>query len=393
MNRTRPTLPLPSTDAQDASHALQAMIIAQIAAQGGWLSFARFMELALYAPGLGYYSGGASKLGKSGDFTTAPEISPLFGKTLAHFCFPLLQQSRSQIMEFGAGTGKLAHDILQELHAQGVALEKYYIVEVSGQLRAQQEQTLAAFTEVEWLEQLPNSFEGVMIGNEVLDAMPVQLVQKDAQGAGWREMGVSFNKIGESAELVWQTQPCSPQLLQQLQEQIPHADSLPPGYVTELHAQAASFMRSVSSMLAAGRGAAIWFDYGFAAHEYYLDQRRAGTLMCHYRHHAHAEPFYWPGLQDITAHVDFSLMARAALASGLDLLSYSNQAGFLLEAGLARLLEQLDVQDVVNYLPQVNAAGKLLAAHEMGELFKVLVVGKAVHLADGWGRIARQARL
>jgi SAM-dependent MidA family methyltransferase len=152
-------------------------------------------------------------------------------------------------------------------------------------------------------------------------------------------------------------------------------------------------MRSVSSMLAGGSGAAIWLDYGFAAHEYYLDQRRAGTLMCHYRHHAHAEPFYLPGLQDITAHVDFSSMAKIALESGLELLSYSHQAGFLLDAGMAQLLQELDPQDVKTYLPQTNAVNKLLAPHEMGELFKVLVLGRNVHLPASWGRFARQARL
>lgn len=389
MNRSRLQLPAPEADALAASTALQALIAAQIKVTG-WLSFARFMELALYAPGLGYYSGGATKLGKSGDFTTAPEISPLFGATLAEFCLPIMQQSAPQIMEFGAGTGKLAHDILQHLQQQGQSPEKYWIVEVSGQLRAQQEQTLAAFPQVEWLEALPSSFHGVILGNEVLDAMPVHLVQKDAQGQAWQEMGVALDEHGQFA---WQTQPCSAHLWAQLQAQIPHADQLPPGYLTELHPHAASFMHSVSGLLAQGQGAAVWLDYGFAADEYYLDQRRAGTLMCHYRHHAHAEPFYLPGLQDITSHVDFTLMAHQALAAGLDLLSYTNQAGFLLDAGMSRLLETLDPQDTSRYLPQVNAVGKLLAPHEMGELFKVLVAGKGVQLAEDWGRFGRQGRL
>jgi len=396
MNRSssRTQLPLPSADALAASEQLKAVIRAQMTAYGGWLSFARFMELALFAPRLGYYSGGATKFGKDGDFTTAPEISPLFGQSVAQFAMPLMQQSKRQMLEFGAGSGKLAHDVLSRLHQQGFVLEKYFIVEVSGQLRAAQEERLAGFSEVEWLEQLPEQFDGVIIGNEVLDAMPVQLVQKDESGDNWSELGVVWQAMSENdGEFAWQTRPMSDQVQQQLTTQIPDAENLPPGYISELHSHASAFMRSVSSMLAGGSGAAIWFDYGFAAHEYYLDQRRNGTLMCHYRHHAHAEPFFLPGLQDITAHVDFSAMAKMALASGLELLSYSHQAGFLLDAGITQLMQELDPNDVKHYLPQTNAVGKLLAPHEMGELFKTLVVGKNVHLPPDWGRFARQARL
>lgn len=396
MNRSssRTNLPLPSADALAASQQLQRLIRAQIDAFGGWLSFARFMELALYAPRLGYYSGGATKLGKDGDFTTAPEISPLFGQTLAEFSMPLMQQSKRQMLEFGAGSGKLAHDVLSRLRQQGFVLEKYFIVEVSGQLRAAQEAQLAGFSEVEWLEQLPEQFDGVIIGNEVLDAMPVQLVQKDQQGDAWQELGVVWQQISDDeGEFAWQVRPVSSQVQAQIATQIPDVESLPPGYTSELHPHACAFMHSVSSMLARGSGAAIWLDYGFAAHEYYLDQRRSGTLMCHYRHHAHGEPFYLPGLQDITAHVDFSAMAKIALASGLELLSYSHQAGFLLDAGIAKIMQELDPNDVKSYLPQTNAVGKLLAPHEMGELFKVLVVGKNVHLSANWGQFARQARL
>ncbi len=382
-------LPIPSSAALAASQQLQQLLCAQIAASGGWLSFARFMELALYAPGLGYYSGGAIKLGKDGDFTTSPEISPLFGASLADFVSPLMAQSKPQLLEFGAGSGKLAHDLLTRLQARGLLPEKYFIVEVSGQLRAVQEEKLAAFPQVEWLEQLPTRFDGVVIGNEVLDAMPVQLLQKDEVGDNWQEMGVACAEDG--VNFIWQKQPLRAQTQAQLAFQIPHAASLPAGYLTELHPHACAFMRSVSSMLASG--AAIWLDYGFATHEYYLDQRRNGTLMCHYRHHAHAEPFYLPGLQDITAHVDFSSIAKVALENGLELLSYSHQAGFLLDAGIMQMLQELDPSDAKNYLPQTNAVSKLLAPHEMGELFKVLVVGQGVQLPANWGRFARQARL
>lgn len=389
MNQRTAQLPLPDAEAQAASVALQQMIAAQIQAHAGYLSFARFMELVLYAPGLGYYSGGSTKLGEGGDFTTAPEISPLFGASLAQLIATLMQQSQAQIMEFGAGSGRLAHDILARLQQQEIAVEKYFIVEISGQLRAQQEQVLAAFPQVEWLDQLPAEFHGVVIGNEVLDAMPVHLVQKNDSDNTWQEVGVGL----DANQFAWCKRPLSSALAQQLQMQIPAPESLPAGYLTELHPHACAFMRSVSTMLAAGQGAAIWLDYGFAAHEYYLDQRRNGTLMCHYRHHAHAEPFYLPGLQDITAHVEFSSMAQTALQAGLELLSYSNQAGFLLAAGLPRLLQEMDAQDAGNYLPQVNAVGKLLAVHEMGELFKVLVLGRGVSLPPDWLALARQARI
>ncbi|MBI3228927.1 MAG: SAM-dependent methyltransferase, partial [Burkholderiales bacterium] len=191
------------------------------------------MELALYAPGLGYYSGGATKLGKDGDFTTAPEISPLFGASLAQFAIPLLAQSKPQMMEFCAGSGQLAHDILTELARCGVTLEKYFIVELSGQLRARQQQKLEAFPQVEWLDALPATFDGVIVGNEVLDAMPVQLVQKDADGQGWQEMGVICSTDAEGhSQFGWQTQPASAAIMAQLQAQIPQAESLAPGYLT-----------------------------------------------------------------------------------------------------------------------------------------------------------------
>lgn len=380
-------LPQPGAEAQAASAALQQLIRAEIQSSGA-IPFARFMELVLYTPGLGYYSGGASKLGKDGDFTTAPEISPLFGASLAQVMRPLLQQAGGQIMEFGAGSGKLAHDILQELQGQGVAVEKYYILELSGELRARQQQALARFPQVEWLDALPSTFNGVVLGNEVLDAMPVHLLQKE--DTGWQEVLVG---LAEDGQFAWQQQAAGPELMRQLALQIPQPEALPPGYLTELHPSACAFIRSVAHMLSAGRGAAVFIDYGFAAHEYYLPQRRNGTLMCHYRHHSHDQPFYWPGLQDITAHVEFSTLAACAREGGLDVLSYSNQAGFLLEAGITRLLERSDASDARNFLPQANAVGKLLATHEMGELFKVLVLGCGLSLAPDWGRFARQLRL
>ncbi len=379
------SLPVPDSDALAASHALQHRIAADIAQQSGAISFARFMELALYAPDLGYYSGGAAKLGRDGDFTTAPEITPLFGAALAGVAAAIIAQSAPHILEFGAGTGKLARDILLELARLGVHLERYAIVELSGELRARQQLALADFPQVVWLDDFPPAFDGVVIGNEVLDAMPVQLVRKDADG--WRELAVTV----EQGEFAFVARAPGADLLAQLALQVPDADNLPEGYVSELHPIACGFMASLARML--GTGAALLLDYGFPAHEYYLDQRSAGTLMCHYRHHAHPDPFYLPGLQDITAHVDFTAMARAAQDAGLDVIAYMSQAAFLLGAGIGELLLRTDPADAQAFLPQANALQKLVSPAEMGELFKVLVVGRAVQLPEALARADRSVRL
>jgi SAM-dependent MidA family methyltransferase len=382
-------LPQPSPDALAASYTLTQLIADEIARHDGWISFARYMELALYAPDVGYYSGGAAKLGKDGDFTTAPEITALFGETLAHAVGELMAQSASHILEFGAGTGKLAVDILTECARAGITVESYAIVELSGELRARQQQALADFPQVVWLDGFPPAFSGVVLGNEVLDAMPVSLVVKS--DTGWLERGVSVN----DGTFVFEDRACD----QGLVEQIPDAEALPFGYVTEVHPVAAGFMRALAAMFAAGfeqsgkGGAAILIDYGFPGSEYYLDQRSAGTLMCHYRHHAHDDPFYLPGLQDITAHVDFTAMAYAAVRSGLEMVGYMSQAGFLLAAGLADRLARTSPEDAVHYLPKTNAVQKLTSPAEMGELFKVLVVGKDVQLQDQFDRADQSFRL
>ncbi|RZT05902.1 SAM-dependent methyltransferase, MidA family [Duganella sp. CF402] len=368
------SLPVPSSDALAASHALQHLIAAEIESNAGAISFARYMELALYAPGLGYYSGGSAKLGKDGDFTTAPELSPLFGAALAQVAAAIIAQSAPNILEFGAGTGKLAFDILTELAAAGVTVERYSIVELSGELRGRQQEKLRGFPQVEWLDAMPASFDGVVFGNEVLDAMPVQLVIKNPQG--WQELQVTVS----DGRFQYLEAPASAELLAQVARQIPEHELLPVGYVTELHGIACGFMATLARMM--GKGAAFLFDYGFPAHEYYFDQRATGTLMCHYRHHAHPDPFYYPGLQDITAHVDFTAMALAAQEAGADVLGYLNQSGFLLGAGIGELLLRTDPADAVAYLPQARAMQKLVSPAEMGELFKVLAVGKGVELPD-----------
>ncbi|MBO9536373.1 class I SAM-dependent methyltransferase [Herbaspirillum sp.] len=382
-------LPEPGADALAASHSLQQLIAGEIAAAGGWISFERYMELALYAPQVGYYSGGAAKLGKEGDFTTAPEISPLFGATLAHLATELIAASESianVFLEFGAGTGKLAFDILSELKSRDQLPQQYFIVEISAQLRARQRETLGEFAAlVEWLDALPESFSGIVLGNEVLDAMPVRLAVK-SDGA-WLERGVTVNAQGtfEFADRAVDGLPV---------EQIPDAGELPDGYLTELAPVATGFMRTLARMIARGEGAAaILPDYGFPAAEYYLDDRAQGTLMCHYRHHAHPDPFYLPGLQDITAHVDFTAMAVAAVEEGAEVLAYTSQGAFLLNAGIGELLLRTSPEASAQYLPQANAMQKLISPAEMGELFKVLAIGKNVEWPQRMLRHDRTHRL
>ncbi|MBV6322797.1 class I SAM-dependent methyltransferase [Duganella violaceipulchra] len=382
------SLPVPSSDALAASHALSHLIAAEIARNDGAISFARYMELALYAPDLGYYSGGSAKLGKDGDFTTAPELTPLFGAAVAQAAAAIIAQSAPQILEFGAGTGKLAFDILTEMAVAGVAIERYFIVELSGELRARQQEKLRDFPNVQWLDEFPDAFDGVVVGNEVLDAMPVHLVTRHPQG--WHELQVTVR----DGRFDYLETPAGAELQAQIALQIQQHDSLPVGYVTEVHGVACGFMATLARMLRNGRAnAAFLFDYGFPAHEYYLGQRATGTLMCHYRHHSHPDPFYYPGLQDITAHVDFTAMALAAQEAGAEVLAYLNQAGFLIGAGAGDLLLRTDPADALRYLPQAKALQKLLSPAEMGELFKVLVIGKNVVLPDAIAAQDRSHRL
>ena len=359
------SLPDPPADALQASLALQSRIRQAIAADDGWISFSRYMDLSLYTPGLGYYAGGAVKLGKDGDFTTAPEISALFGATLARFASDLFGGAPLNILEFGAGTGKLAGDLLSAAAESGTKIASYQIVEVSSELRARQQRALANYPQVEWLDAPPAAFTGLVIANEVLDAMPVPLlVRRDGR---WLERGVAL----DGSDFRFVDRECE----QGMAGQIPGEPSLPEGYLTEVHPQQAGFMRLVGEMLRAGNGgAALMIDYGFPASEYYLPQRSGGTLMCHYRHHAHTDPFYLPGLQDITSHIDFSEIARAGLDAGLEVGFYMSQAAFLIGAGLPNLLDRQGAADPLHWLPLSNAVQKLTSPAEMGELFKAMLL-------------------
>jgi SAM-dependent MidA family methyltransferase len=384
-----PSLPPPTTDALAASEQLTSHIINEIVQEGGWISFARFMELALYTPKLGYYTGGAQKLGQDGDFTTAPLISSLYGRTFAHIVAALFSQTQKNIMELGAGTGKLAFDILTELTKQGIVIAQYIIVDLSGELQKRQEETLQAFPQVVWLNHIPPSFSGIIIANEVLDAIPVHLVTKTP--SGWQECGVSI----KDQQFVFSSKNCDPHLIQA----IPEADNLPIGYLTEIHPIAEGLISTLSQSITQGfkdtqqGSVAFLIDYGFPAREFYLDQRHQGTLMCHYRHHVHTDPFYLPGLQDITAHVNFTAMAQRAIDQGLDILGYYTQANFLINGGISNFLSAISPDDAQHYVPLAHGLQKLLSPAEMGELFKVLVIGLHTELPTTFAHQDQSYRL
>lgn len=377
-------LPEPSADALIASRALESLIRNDIRAHGDWISFARFMELALYAEGLGYYAGGSSKLGKDGDFTTAPEITPLFGATIGRFAIDCFGTGPLRILEFGAGTGRLALDVMQFLGEQGVAVAEYLIVELSADLRERQREMLAGFPQVQWLSVPPTAFSGLILCNEVLDAMPVHLLVR--QRDRWFERGVSLS--GE--RFVFSDRETDAALA----AQIPEAHGLPEGYLTEVHPRQCGFVRMLSDVLkAGGRGLALLIDYGFPAREYFLPQRQQGTVMCHYRHHVHTDVFYLPGLQDITAHVDFTAVALAAQESGLTVAAYMSQAEFLIAAGMPELMGQISPEDARRWLSQSQAIQKLTSPAEMGELFKVLLLSQGVDLPEQLLKFDRSYRL
>ena len=363
-------LPAPSAAALAHSQRLVSLIAAEIAAAGGWISFARYMELALHAPGLGYYSAGARKFGAAGDFVTAPESGLLFGQTLARQVAQVLGAGVPDVMELGAGSGRLARDLLAELLALDCLPQRYLILETSAELKERQRALLhrelpQLASRVAWLDGLPEAFSALVIGNEVLDAMPVHLVT--ARDDGIDELGVTVT----AGTFAWSARPASGTVLAMASEL-----DLPSGYTTEIHPASDAFVRTLAEHLA--RGGALLIDYGFPAREYYHPQRASGTLMCHYRHHAHADPLCLTGLQDITAHVDFSSLANTAVASGLELLGYANQAQFLINCGITEVLARTPADDAAAYLPLAAQAQQLVSPAEMGELFKAIAFGKAL---------------
>jgi SAM-dependent MidA family methyltransferase len=347
---------MPSNPSASVSAPLVALVRRAVERDGGWLPFDRYMAMALYAPGLGYYARDSRQFGmlpaSGSDFVTAPELSPLFGRALARQVAQALDACDGDaVWEFGAGSGALARQLLDAL---GPRVRTYHVVELSGALRARQREALATHADrVCWHDALPPALDGVVVGNEVLDAMPVQLLRFDGQR--WFERGVALAGDGFG----WADRPTD--------LRPPHQAAFPPGAVTEIHPQAQAFVATLAERLT--RGAAFFVDYGFPAHEYYLPQRHGGTLMCHRAHRADTDPLADVGEKDITAHVDFTGIALAAQDAGLEVLGYTTQARFLMNCGL---LDDLAGAD----LPTIARAQKLLNEHEMGELFKVIGFAK-----------------
>ena len=364
-------LPTPSPEALDHSTRLTLAIQNDIAQHGGWISFARFMELALYMPGLGYYTAGSHKLGEAGDFITAPELSSLFGRTLARQVQQVMANSAPHILELGAGSGKLALDMLAELEHLGTLPDSYSILEVSADLRQRQQALLQQrlphlVQRVVWLDALPESYSGAVVANEVLDALPVHLVHWN--DSALKERGV----VVQADSFAWAERGIADAALLAAAQKI----VVPDGYVSEICLAASGLIQSLANRMQCG--GLLFIDYGFGAREFYHPQRSKGTLMCHYRHHAHDDPFYLPGLQDITAHVDFTAVAEAGIDAGLSLIGYTNQAFFLINAGITDLLAQVSPEDLKTYLPLSAQLQKLTSPAEMGDLFKVIAFAKGM---------------
>ena len=367
------TLPLPSPAAQQSSANLQTLLAEEIKKHRNWIPFSRFMELVLYAPQYGYYTGGSHKIGNDGDFITSPTLTPLFARTLARQLQELLPQTAGNIYEFGAGTGQLAADLLNNL-SDGI--NRYYIIEVSPELAARQKdliQTLApqAAQKIVHLSALPETFDGIIIGNEVLDAMPVEIIRKE-EGGSFEHVGVCL----DNDRFTYSARPLHDLQLSALASLYFPKISSP--YTSELHPQQYAFIRTLASRLE--HGCMIFIDYGFNAAQYYHPQRNQGTLIGHYRHHVIHNPFDFIGLADLTAHVNFTDIAQAGTDAGLDLIGYLPQSHFLLNLGITELLAQTGQTDSAAYIREAAAVQKLIDQHEMGELFKVIAFGKNINI-------------
>ncbi|MGZ5045624.1 MAG: class I SAM-dependent methyltransferase [Usitatibacter sp.] len=368
-----PVLPPPSPDASAHSQKLAGHIADTIQAEGDWIPFSRYMELALYAPGLGYYAAGARKFGSEGDFVTSPEISPMFAKCFALQAAQVLKEVGGDVLELGPGSGVFAADFYESLKELGTLPRRYLLLEVSPDLRERQraliaERFPAEVDRFEWIDRLPESIRGLVIANEVLDVVPCSLVHRD--GSEYFEQGVIVTEAG----FAFEDQP-----LQDGELRRRAASAFPPGeydYISEVNLAAEALVRTIASSLEAG--VAIFVDYGFPEREYYHPQRSMGTVRCHYRHRVHGDPFFMPGLQDITAHVDFSAMARAAEQGGAEVFGFTTQAYFLISCGLAVLVSAGDPTMTLSRLKGTSAVHRLIGPSEMGEFFKVLAFGKGM---------------
>ncbi|HSC24399.1 MAG TPA: SAM-dependent methyltransferase [Casimicrobiaceae bacterium] len=369
---SRGALPAPAADARAHSARVVAHIREAIEREGGSIPFTRYMELALYAPGLGYYVAGSRKFGEAGDFVTGPELSPLYGAALARQIAAILDASANrEIVEFGAGSGALAASVLEALAAADAQASRYRILEVSPTLRDAQRTTIAArlpgmLERVDWIERMPATIDGAVVMNEVLDAIPPRLV--DRREGAWLERGVTWR----DGAFAWRAQPLADAGVEALaRERYPaHGD-----YASELNPAAEALVTTVGRRLASG--ALLVIDYGFPRAEYYHPQRSGGTLVGHYRHRVHADPFLWPGLSDLTSHVDFTAIARAGERAGLHVAGFTTQASFLIGCGILDRLREAGAPESARYLRAASAVQKLLSPSEMGELFKALLLARS----------------
>jgi SAM-dependent MidA family methyltransferase len=365
---------LPALDPEEQRHseAVAALVRAELATAGGWLSFERFMELVLYAPGLGYYSAGSRKLGRDGDFVTAPEMSELFGRCVAAQCAPVLRATGGEILELGAGTGSLAAAILAALDVQGVLPERYAILEVSADLAARQRARLDALpthlrARVEWCERLPQApLRGVILANEVADALPVRRFR--LRGGAVHDLGVAR----ASGDALQAAEGAPDAVLAQVCAAMfgAPARSLPDGYTSEVNLRVGPWIATLGECLE--RGIMLLADYGLPRAHYYHAQRVAGTLRCHFRQRAHDDPFVNLGMQDISAWVDFTRVAEAASLAGLEVSGFATQAAFLLALGIERAVAA--APDVPSRARLAGEARRLVMPEEMGEAFKVMAL-------------------
>lgn len=372
-------LPGLSDDEVGLLDAMRGHLQAEIRSAGGALAFDRYMEQALYAPGLGYYVNGRRKFGEGGDFVTAPELSAVFGRCLARQVGEGLDRlNGGSVLELGAGSGRLAVDLLQELASRDELPADYRILEVSPSLRAAQRELIGAqvpelLPRVRWLDRLPSSgFRGIVVANELLDAMPVNRFR--VKGAGWQELFVVEHEGGLRDS--WRV-PQSPGLVDALEHLWPEQAGRPAdGFHSELNMRLRPWLSAMANSLDAGM--LLLIDYGYTRREYYHPERRQGTLICHYRHRAYADPYLLPGLQDMTANVDFSAVAEAAIANGLELAGFTTQAHFLIDSGLDEILAASDAGNPRAHLQLAQGIKKLTLPSEMGERFKVIALTRGV---------------
>jgi len=385
-------LPEPSDSEALLLQEMRAHLAGAIHAAGGALPFDRFMELALYAPQLGYYVNGRRRFGAAGDFVTAPELSSLFGRCLARQVAECMERLDAvTILELGAGSGRMAADMLAELERLGRLPAHYLILELSPDLIQAQRETLAAaapalLPRVTWLDRLPAAgFCGVLVANELLDAMPVHRFRR-LQGA-WQELLVAGD--AESLHDHWAV-PRSPHLVEALNRIWPDPAVVVEGYSSELNLRLAPWLAVLAERMR--RGYLLLIDYGYTGTEYYHPERAMGTLICHYRQRAYSDPYRLPGLQDMTANVDFSALAGAAATAGFSLAGYTTQAHFLIDSGLEELLSASDPSEVQRHLELTQGVKKLTLPSEMGERYKVMALARGVDNASLSGFRSRDLR-